>query len=158
MNAINLTPFYRNTIGFDRFATLLDSVLFSDKGVGSAYPPYNIEIMTENEYAITLAVAGFTDNELNISVENNVLTVSGKKEKEREVKYLHQGIINSEFERKFNLADYVEVTDANLAHGLLTIQLIKELPETAKPKKIAIKKDTKAIESQAKSAETKQLN
>jgi len=158
MNAINLAPFYRNTIGFDRFATLLDSALASDQGGSSTYPPYNIEVINENEYAITLAVAGFTDNELDISVEKSVLIVSGKKESEVEVDYLHRGISEQAFERKFNLADYVEVTDANLAHGLLTIQLFKEVPEAAKPKKIEISKDKKAIEQQSKNTDKKQLN
>lgn len=158
MNAINLAPFYRNTIGFDRFATLLDSALASDQGVSSTYPSYNIEIINENEYAITLAVAGFTDNEIDISVEKDVLTVSGKKESEVEVNYLHRGISEQAFERKFNLADYVEVTDANLAHGLLTIQLFKEVPEAAKPKKIEISKDKKAIDHKSKSSDKKQLS
>lgn len=145
MNAIDLTPLYRSTIGFDRFANLLDSALTSDHGT-QAYPPYNIEVIDDNEYAIAVAVAGFSDNELDINVERNILTVRGKKSKEDEHNYLHQGIANRAFERKFNLADYVEVTDADLNNGLLTIHLIKEIPEAAKPKTIAINQDKKAIE------------
>jgi len=143
MNAIDLTPLYRNTIGFDRFANLLDSSLASDHGT-QAYPPYNIEVIDDNEYAISVAVAGFSDNELDINVERNILTVHGKKTKGDEHNYLHQGIANRAFERKFNLADYVEVTDADLKNGLLTIHLIKEIPEAEKPKTIAINQDKKA--------------
>lgn len=150
MNVINLAPFYCNTIGFDRFAALLDSPLKADHSGASAYLPYNIEVIDENEYATTLAVAGFSDSELDINVEKGMLTVSGSKEKEAEHKYLHQGIANRTFERKFNLADYVEVTDADLNNGLLTIHLVREIPEAAKPKSIAIKQDKKAIEHSSK--------
>lgn len=137
MNSIDLTPLYRNSIGFDRLASLLDSALRTDT-VTSGYPPYNIEMLGENRYAITLAVAGFEQTELDIMVEKGVLTVRGKKAKEEERHYLHQGIANRAFERKFNLADYVEVTGADLNNGLLTIKLVKEIPEAMKPRTIAI--------------------
>ena len=150
MNAIDLTPLYRNTIGFDRFANLLDSAFTSEHGT-QAYPPYNIEVIDDNEYAITLAVAGFSEDELDINVEKNILSVRGKKTKEGDHEYLHQGIANRAFERKFNLADYVEVTDADLNNGLLTIHLLKEIPEAAKPKTIAITQEKKAIEHEKKS-------
>ena len=137
MNTIDLTPLYRSSIGFDRFGSLLDSALRSEPSV--SYPPYNIEVIGENEYAITLALAGFDNSDIDIQTEKGVLTVKGKKEaKQEDTKYLHQGIANRSFERKFNLADYVEVKNANLDKGLLTISLVKEIPEAMKPKKIEI--------------------
>lgn len=147
MNTIDLTPLYRNSIGFDRLASLLDSALRTDS-VALGYPPYNIEMLGENRYAITLAVAGFEQSELELTVEKGVLTVRGKKAKGEERKYLHQGIANRAFERKFNLADYVEVTGADLQNGLLTISLVKEIPEAMKPRTIAINqaRDTSVIE------------
>jgi molecular chaperone IbpA len=137
MNALDLSPLYRSTIGFDRLASLLDNTLTA-KTTTPGYPPYNIEVLEENRYAITLAVAGFEQNEMDINVEKGVLTVRGKKNSDDQKQYLHQGIANRTFERKFNLADYVEVTGADLRNGLLSIQLKKEIPEAAKPKNIAI--------------------
>lgn len=137
MNSIDLTPLYRSSIGFDRFGSLLDNALRADTAA-SGYPPYNIEIIDENHYAITLAVAGFSQNELNINVEKGVLTVHGKRAVADEHRYLHHGIANRTFERRFNLADYVEVINADLSNGLLTISLVKEIPEAMKPKTIAI--------------------
>ncbi len=147
MSSIDLTPLYRNSIGFDRLASLINSTLTSDT-VSAGYPPYNIEILDENRYCITLAVAGFDESDLDISVEKGVLTIRGKKENEGERKYLHQGIANRAFERKFNLADYVEVTGADLNNGLLSISLVKEIPEAMKPRTIAINQG-KVIEHQA---------
>ncbi len=137
MNAIDLTPLYRSTIGFDRLASLLDHALTKESTTGG-YPPYNIEVLDENRYAITLAVAGFTNEELNIQVEHGVLTVQGNKNSKENRNYLYQGIANRSFERKFNLADFIEVTGAQLNNGLLTISLVKEIPEAMKPKTIAI--------------------
>lgn len=137
MNAIDLTPLYRNSVGFDRLAALLNNAYASDS-VSNGYPPYNIEVLEENRYAITLALAGFDQNEININVEKGVLTVRGEKSKDEQKKYLHQGIANRTFERKFNLADHVEVTQADLNNGLLTISLKREIPEAMKPKNIAI--------------------
>lgn len=137
MNHIDLTPLYRNSVGFDRFSNLLDSALRTDNSAG--YPPYNIKVLDENKYAVTIAVAGFEESELDIQVENNVLTVRGKQaNKDENAHYLHQGIATRSFERKFNLADYVEVQGADLKNGLLSIALVREIPEAAKPKKIAI--------------------
>lgn len=150
MNSIDLSPLYRNSIGFDRLASLLDHALSSETAV-NAYPPYNIEVLDENRYALTLAVAGFVQEELDIQVENGVLTVRGHKKSDKDTKYLYQGIANRTFERKFNLADYVEVTDADLSNGLLTISLVKEVPEAMKPKSIAINKNGHVLEH--KSAE-----
>lgn len=156
MNSIDLSPLYRNSIGFDRLASLLDSALRTDS-VTPGYPPYNIEMLSENRYAITLAVAGFEQSELDLMVEKGVLTVRGKKAKEEERRYLHQGIANRAFERKFNLADYVEVTGADLNNGLLTISLVKEIPEAMKPRTIAINqtRDASVIEHRSGSGEDK---
>ena len=138
MNSIDLSPLYRSSVGFDRLATLLDNALSSDP-VPSGYPPYNIEVLEENRYAITLAVAGFLPEELDIKVDRGVLTIRGqKKETEQERHYLYHGIANRTFERKFNIADFVEVTNANLDNGLLSIHLTKEIPEEMKPRQIVI--------------------
>ena len=145
MNAIDLTPFYRNSIGFDRLASLIDSALNTETTT-SGYPPYNIEELDENRYAITLAVAGFAQDELDIQVEKGVLSVRGNKNAKDSRKYLYQGIANRTFERKFNLADYVEVTGADLTNGLLTISLVKEIPEAMKPKTITINQGGQVLE------------
>ena len=138
MTTIDLSPLYRSSIGFDRMASLLDSALRSEKTTGG-YPPYDIEVRGDNQYAITLAVAGFEQSELDIQVEKGVLTVRGKKDEDKSARnYLYQGIANRAFERKFNLADHVEVSDADMNNGLLTVNLVKEIPEAMKPKSIAI--------------------
>ena len=150
MNTIDLTPLYRSSIGFDRFGSMLDSALRSEK-TATGYPPYDIESLGENEYSITLAVAGFEESELDIQVEKGVLSVRGKKaETSKDRSYLYQGIANRSFERKFNLADFIEVTGANLNNGLLTINLVKEIPEAMKPKSIAIGQSAKTIEHKSK--------
>ncbi len=146
MNSIDLSPLYRNSVGFDRIASMLDSALHSD--TVSGYPPYDIEVREENRYAVTLAVAGFKREELEIYVEQGVLTVRGKKDEAKEKKLLHNGIATRNFERRFNLADYVEVSSANLDNGLLTIELFKEVPEAMKPKNIEIRQSTPALEHQ----------
>lgn len=149
MNTIDLSPLYRSTIGFDRLGALLDSALRAEQA-SAGYPPYNIESSDENRYDITLAVAGFDQSELDIQVEKGVLTVRGKKagDSKEERKYLYQGIATRGFERKFNLADHVEVTGASLNNGLLTVNLVKEIPETMKPRSIAINKNGNALEHQ----------
>ncbi|NNC98682.1 MAG: Hsp20 family protein [Gammaproteobacteria bacterium] len=137
MNTIDLTPLYRSSVGFDRFGSLLDAAFQTEK-TASGYPPYNIEVVEENKYAITIAVAGFKDSELDLQVERGVLTVRGKKESSDEKNFLHQGIATRSFERKFNLADHIEVTNADLQDGLLTVSLVKEVPEAMKAKTIKI--------------------
>lgn len=138
MTTFDLTPLYRSSIGFDRLGSLLDNALRVDRSV-TGYPPYDIQIRDENQYVITLAVAGFEQSELDIQVEKGVLTIRGKKVDAKEApSYLYQGIAHRAFERKFNLADYVRVEDADLTNGLLTITLKKEIPEEMKPKNIAI--------------------
>lgn len=145
MTTIDLTPLYRSSVGFDRLASMLDSAMRGESAPGG-YPPYNIEVFEENHYAITLAVAGFTQEELDINVEQGILTVRGKKAESSEHKYLYQGIANRTFERKFNLADHIEITGADLKNGLLSISLVKEIPEAMKPRKIDINTDNEVIE------------
>lgn len=153
MNTIDFTPLYRNSVGFDRMASLLDAAFRSDAS-GSGYPPYNIESLDDARYAITLAVAGFTRSELDIHVEGGVLTVSGRKADEEERRFLHRGIANRAFERKFNLAEHVEVTGADLENGLLTISLVKEIPEAMKPRRISI--GGEALEHDSRKADDNQ--
>ena len=150
MTTIDLSPLYRSSIGFDRMGSLLDNALRSQKAV-VGYPPYDIEATGDNRYAITLAVAGFEESELDIQVEKGVLRVHGKKADDNEEKsYLYRGIANRTFERKFNLADYIEVSGADLKNGLLTISLVKEIPEAMKPRTIGINGVSSTIEHQEK--------
>lgn len=152
MNMIDLSPLYRSSVGFDRFESLINSALRADSGKDS-YPPYNIEVLEENHYAIRLAVAGFTSDEINIQLEQGVLTIRGEKTTDEEQRqYLYQGIANRSFERKFNLAEYIEVTDAELVNGLLSIRLVKELPEAMKPRQITINGESKKLEDRSKKA------
>lgn len=149
MNAIDFSPLYRSTVGFDRLASLLDGAL-QQHNHSNGYPPYNIESVEDNEYAITLALAGFEEADLDIQTERGVLTIRGKKasDEKTERNYLYQGIATRTFERKFQLADHVEVVDAQLKNGMLTIKLIKEIPEAMKPKRITIGSGN-ALESEA---------
>ena len=150
MNTIDLTPLYRSSIGFDRMGSLLDNALRSQKAA-VGFPPYDIEATGDDKYAITLAIAGFEESELDIQVEHGVLSVRGKKAEDSEEKsYLYRGIANRSFERKFNLADYIEVRGAELKNGLLTIQLVKEVPEAMKPRTIAINGVDAALEHKEK--------
>ena len=146
---IDLTPLYANTVGFDRFGSLLDAAMNTDRQA-AGYPPYDIELVGENRYAITLAVAGFQDSEIDVQVEKGVLTVRGRREDQtKDSRYLHRGIATRSFERKFNLADHVEVVSAQLDNGLLKIALVKEIPEAMKPRKIPVGKTTPAIENRS---------
>lgn len=133
----DLSPLYRSTIGFDRFAQMLDDVAGFET---PAYPPYNIEKVGEDEYRITMAVAGFGQDELNVELNQNTLTISGRKSVKTENKgeFLHQGIAARSFERRFQLADHVEVQGAEIANGLLHVTLKREIPEAMKPRTIAI--------------------
>jgi len=147
MATVDLTPLYRSTIGFDRLEPLLETALRTEQA-STVYPPYDIEVLDENRYAITIAVAGFDRAELDIQVEKGVLTVYGKKTSDKTSRnYLHQGIARRAFERKFNLADHVEVTSADLNNGLLTINLLKEIPEAMKPRTIPISDGGNVFES-----------
>ncbi|WP_439100759.1 Hsp20 family protein [Congregibacter sp.] len=135
-NTIDFSPLYHSAIGFDRMASLLDSVARDSK---PSYPPYNIEQVEENQYRITMAVAGFTEDELEITSEQNSLVISGRSQGDSENRnYLHRGIANRDFERKFQLAEHVKVVAAKLENGLLHVSLEREIPEAMKPRKIAI--------------------
>ncbi|MBB6521995.1 Hsp20 family protein [Pseudoteredinibacter isoporae] len=138
MRNFDLSPLYRSSIGFDRMANILDSLTATEQNQPS-YPPYNIELTGEDKYRITMAVAGFAEAELGIEVEENKLTIAGKKEAAKEEKtYLHQGIAARNFERRFQLADHVRVEHAHMENGLLHIDLRREIPEAMKPRSIAI--------------------
>ena len=137
MRAYDFSPLFRSTVGFDRVFQLLDSVS-SDMG-GTGYPPYNIEKVGDNGYRITLAVAGFTDKDIEIVQQENSLKVSGKLGAKDEANaFLHRGIAARAFERRFEVADHVRVTDAKLENGLLHIELVREVPEEKKPRVIPV--------------------
>ena len=152
MRTFDLTPLYRSTVGFDRLANILDQVMSADVGQ-NAYPPYNIEKTGENAYRITLAVAGFADEELSIEAREGQLVVTGRKveTEEKGGNVLHRGIATRAFERRFQLADHVRAAEAVTENGLLHIDLVREVPEALKPRKIEIAR-SKAIESQAAAA------
>ena len=138
MRQINFTPLYRSTVGFDRLFDLLDSAS-GFEGEATAYPPYNIERLGETEYRITMAVAGFSESELKIDVKEQNLTVRGEKTPEDKGRqFLHRGIAARAFERRFQLADHVEVKGADLKDGLLHIDIVRNVPERLKPRSIAI--------------------
>jgi molecular chaperone IbpA len=139
MRSFDLTPFYRSTVGFDRLFSLLDNVGGFDAAPG--YPPYNIERTGENDYRISIAVAGFSEPELSIEMKENTLTIRGEKQEQKEQKQgevLYQGIAARAFERVFQLADFVQVKGAKLENGLLHVDLVREIPEAKKPRQIAI--------------------
>ena len=138
MTNFDFSPLYRTTVGFDHLSSLLDNIHRSDRAANS-YPPYNIELIDENSYQITMAVSGFKSEELDIKSEQRTLTVRGQKHPETNTRnYLHQGIAGRNFERKFQLADHIEITGAQLENGLLHIDLAREIPEAMKPKTIPI--------------------
>jgi molecular chaperone IbpA len=138
MRTFDFAPLYRSTVGFDRLFSMLDQV----NGVESApsYPPYNIERTGDNSYRISVAVAGFGESDLSIETKENTLTIRGEKQVKQEAngEVLYQGIAARTFERRFQLADHVEVRGANLEHGLLHVDLVREIPEAMKPRRIAI--------------------
>jgi molecular chaperone IbpA len=147
MRQFDLAPLYRSTVGFDRLAQLMDSVGSLD---ADGYPPYNIERLGDNEYRITMAVAGFDKDEFKIEVKEQALLVSGeKKPDDKERAFLHRGIAARSFERRFQLADYVEVKGAEFKDGLLHIDLVRNLPERMKPRTIAIASDDGATQIEA---------
>ena len=136
MRTIDFSPLYRSVVGFDRLADLLDSAAAES---ATGYPPYNIERTGDNAYRIEIAVAGFKPDELSIEVKEAVLTVQGRKAaSDAERRFVHRGLAERNFERRFQLAEYVVVTEAQLADGLLSISLKRELPEALKPRKIEI--------------------
>jgi len=137
MTRTDFSPYRRTTVGFDRLFDLLESQVRNN--AGDNYPPFNIERRDEDSYRITLAVAGFRERDLDITAQQNLLTIQGKKRDETvDGEMLHVGIANRGFERRFELADFVRVANADLADGLLTIELVREVPDAMKPKKVMI--------------------
>lgn len=137
MRTFDLSPLYRTGIGFDRLAHLFDEALRSD--AQPSYPPYNVELVGEDKYLITMAVAGFDQSEISIETENDTLKVVGRKHKEDAKRtFLHRGIAARDFEQRFQLADHVKTVGARLENGLLNIDLVREIPEALKPRKIEI--------------------
>ena len=152
MRTFDLAPLYRSTVGFDRLFSLFDQL---GDGGSPGYPPYNIERTGENDYRITVAVAGFAEPELSIEVKENALTIRGDKQAKAEEhagETLYQGIAARAFERVFQLADYVQVKGATLENGLLHVDLVREIPEAKKPRQIEIGNGTKAKVVEAKAA------
>jgi molecular chaperone IbpA len=149
MRTHDFAPLYRSVVGFDRLATLLEAAASGEAG---GYPPYNIETVGDDAYRIEMAVAGFKPEELAVDVKENVLTVTGRRTANDDTRrYLHRGLAERNFTRRFQLADYVVVTEAQLADGLLAITLRRELPESLKPRRVEIA-TAKAIEGQASAA------
>ena len=151
MNAYDFSPLFRTAIGFDRLADALENAHRADAG---GYPPYNIELTGEDRYRITMAVAGFSADDIEIETKDNMLKVAGRKGSDvADRQYLHQGIANRDFERKYQLADYVRVQGADLKDGLLHIDLMREVPEAMRPRRIEIRNaDEKLIDNQANAA------
>jgi len=155
MRQIDLTPYRRSTIGFDRLFDMLES---STRQIsGDNYPPFNLERLGEDRYRITLAVAGFKPDEIDVTAQQNLLVVTGKRREEEganSAAYLHLGIANRSFERRFELADFIRAEGANLTDGLLTIELVREVPEAMKPRSIAVNSGPapRAVEHQAANA------
>ena len=135
-SAFDFAPYRRSTIGFDRLFDLLEN---SGLGQGSEnYPPFDLIRLDDNHYRINLAVAGFLTDEIEITAQQNQLIVSGRKEDDDKVDYIHRGITNRQFERRFGLADFIKVAEADLANGLLSIDLVREIPDAMRPRKVAI--------------------
>ena len=144
MTRFDFTPYRRNTVGFDRLFELLENN--GRVAQNENYPPFNIERTGENDYKVTIAVAGFKTDEIEITAQQNMLIVAGQKDADSNDNrdFLHMGIASRNFERKFQLADHIHVTDADLADGLLTITLVREVPEALKPRKVTIGGQTEA--------------
>ena len=139
MRQIDMTPLYRATVGFDRFADLVDRVMTADPAGQSGYPPFNIEKTDDNSYRISIAAAGFTEDDLNIELRETALHVTATKPDEASAKtYLHRGIATRSFEKRFHLADHMRVVGASLVNGMLDIELKREVPEALKPRRIEI--------------------
>ena len=144
MHTYDFSPLFRYSVGFDRLEKMLDSAA-RRQGQGSSYPPYNIESVDDSAYRISIAVAGFSETDLDISQTENTLLVKGSgSPNDNTVSYLHRGIANRSFERRFDLADHVKVTNADLDNGMLTIYLEREVPEALKPRQIEISKGSTA--------------
>ncbi|MCY4064993.1 MAG: Hsp20 family protein [Rhodospirillaceae bacterium] len=140
MTRLDFTPLFRSTVGFDRVSRLLEAAMNENAGAAAAYPPYNIEKLSDDAYRIVMAVAGFGEEDIAITVKENTLFVEGRVGgKEDGARYLHRGITGRAFERRFDLAEHIQVDGASLENGLLVIDLRREIPEALKPRTIAIK-------------------
>lgn len=144
MRALDFSPLFRSSVGFDRLAAMLDAANRLDDGA-PAYPPYNIQKLGEDAYRITMAVAGFDRDDLKVEIHNNTLTIAGRhadqEDSDEGAEYLHRGIAARAFERRFQLADHVKITGAELRNGLLHVDLAQEVPEAMKPRQIEIRSD-----------------
>ncbi|MEZ9229499.1 Hsp20 family protein [Vibrio amylolyticus] len=136
MRNVDFSPLYRNAIGFDRLFNLMEAS--NAKNTQGGYPPYNIEQQDENNYRITMAVAGFSEEQIDLTQKENMLLVRGERKPEEGKNYVYQGIAERDFERKFQLADYVKVIGATMENGLLHVDLVREIPDAMQPRKIAI--------------------
>jgi molecular chaperone IbpA len=155
MRSLDFAPLYRATVGFDQIADLMDRVL-TNEGTQPSYPPYNIEKLDDDAYRISIAVAGFADSDLSVELRENALIVSARKaDDDGERSYLHRGIATRAFERRFHLADHMQVTGASHVDGMLHIELVREVPEALKPRQISIS-STKQIEKDV--VDTKAVN
>lgn len=153
MRTYDFSPLYRATVGFDRVADMLDRVLTQDAGQNT-YPPYNIEKLDEHSYRISVAVAGFSDADLNVEQREHQLVIAAKREKDEDARtYLHRGIATRSFEKRFQLADHVRVTAAVAEHGMLHIDLVREVPEALKPRRIEIGNSTQATAIEGESVD-----
>jgi len=153
MTALDFTPLFRSAIGFDRLASALESTYRPDRSGG--YPPYDIEVTGDDTYRISMAMGGFSEQELDVQVKESVLTVSGAHKedtKEKERRFLYRSIATRNFEHRFHLADYVKVVDARIRDGLLHIDLVREIPEAMKPRKIEIRTGGSLLEGEAERA------
>jgi len=150
MRTFDPTPFWRSTVGFDRLFDMLDQT--AQYQAHDTYPPYNIERADDDHYRITLALAGFSPDEITITAEQNVLTVEGSKAQKPETEYLYQGISARPFRRIFNLAEYVQAKNASFENGLLKVDLVREVPDAMKPRRIAINGGTSNTIEQKKAA------
>ena len=146
MRSFDLSPLFRSSVGYDGMARMLNNMT---QEPAPSYPPYNIERLNEDGYRITMAVAGFSENDLNIEVKENQLTISGKvvkdEDESKDRQYLHRGIAERAFERRFSLADHVKVTGADLENGLLHIDIVREVPEAKKPRTIPVNRSTRKL-------------
>ena len=150
MTRIDLTPFYRSAIGFDRMANLVDNLFQTPESGNANFPPYNIEKIGETDYRISMAVAGFSEVDLDVTIHEGTLLVKGhanQDEFDKETTFLYRGIAGRQFERRFQLADFIEIKSANLKNGLLHIDLKREVPEKMKPRKINIGSQQKLEEN-----------
>ena len=155
-SGIDFSPFRRSTVGFDRLFDLLESNIPTQ--TGENYPPFDLIREGDDRYRITLAVAGFRPDEIDITAQQNLLIVSGRKKDEEDGRYIHRGIATRAFERRFGLADFVQVKNAEMRDGMLSIELVREIPEEMRPRKIEIGGSEIAQQIEGKRAETKQVD